>query len=417
MNKNKKHWIVLVICCGLSASSIGICVNAAGVFYAPVAQSLGVLRGTIALQTTFTLLSMSIISLFVPKIMRKYRFKNLLWVHVLIAGLTTIAMAFSRNIVIFQLLGFFRGFSAGLFAVVPLTIIINHWFHKHHGLATSVVLSFSGVAGAVLSPIFTACIQSIGWEATYIVVGIIFIILCLPALLIPFSVNPREEGLMPYGYVEIKEDESQIKEIKEEKEIKEPFNFIQLSFVCFFIFSILHTAITGITQHLPGFAETMNHSASIGAMLLSAGMIGNIFYKLSIGIVSDRLGPLPASIIMIAINVVSIILLLLWPTNTGVLLFSGFLFGSVYSVAAVGTALLTKQFFGNDNYIHVYPVVSFATGLGGAFSISIVGYIFDFFNSYTYAFIIALFIHAINIVLLLIIIRIMHTKKLSTNKG
>jgi Arabinose efflux permease len=305
MNKNRKHWVVLVICCGLSASSIGICVNAAGVFYAPVAQSLGVLRGTIALQTTFTLLSMSIISLFVPKIMRKYRFKNLLWVHVIIAGLTTIAMALSRNIVIFQLLGFIRGFSAGLFAVVPLTIIINHWFDKHHGLATSIVLSFSGVAGAVLSPVFAACIESIGWEATYVVVGVIFILLCLPALVIPFSVSPRDEGLLPYGFIEKEEEASNI------TQDPKSFNFLQISFVCFFTFSILHTAITGITQHLPGFAETMQYSASIGAMLLSAGMLGNIFYKLSIGVVSDRLGPLPASMIMIVINIVSIILILL----------------------------------------------------------------------------------------------------------
>lgn len=409
MNKNKKHWIVLAICCGLSASSIGICVNAAGVFYAPVAESLGVLRGTVALQTTFTILSMSIISLFAPKIMRKYRFKNLLWIHVLIAGFTTIAMALSKNILIFQFLGFIRGFSAGLFAVVPLTIIINHWFDKHHGLTTSIVLSFSGVAGAVLSPVFATCIESIGWEATYIVVGVLFIILCLPGLLIPFSVNPREEGLLPYGYVEKDEDDNTT------TQTKQSFNFLQLSFICFFIFSILHTAITGITQHLPGFAVTMEYSASVGAMLLSAGMLGNIFYKLSIGIVSDRLGPLPASIIMIAINVVSIFLLLLWPINTGILLFSGFLFGSVYSVAGVGTALLTKQFFGNENYILVYPVVSFATGLGGAFSITLVGYIFDFFNSYTYAFIIALFIHAINIILLLIIIRVMRKKLITSN--
>ena len=43
----KKHWLVLVCCCGLAAASIGISINSSGVFYTPVSKNLHMLRGNI----------------------------------------------------------------------------------------------------------------------------------------------------------------------------------------------------------------------------------------------------------------------------------------------------------------------------------------------------------------------------------
>jgi len=53
-SKVSKHWKVLLVLCGLSASSVGICINSVGVFYAPVSESLEVLRGTFAVHATIS---------------------------------------------------------------------------------------------------------------------------------------------------------------------------------------------------------------------------------------------------------------------------------------------------------------------------------------------------------------------------
>ena len=50
--ENKKHWIVLAVCCGLAASSIGVSINSSGVFYTPVSESLGIMRGTFSMHMT-----------------------------------------------------------------------------------------------------------------------------------------------------------------------------------------------------------------------------------------------------------------------------------------------------------------------------------------------------------------------------
>lgn len=48
----KKHWSVLICCCGLAAASIGISINSSGVFYTPVSKSLHMLRGTFSMHMT-----------------------------------------------------------------------------------------------------------------------------------------------------------------------------------------------------------------------------------------------------------------------------------------------------------------------------------------------------------------------------
>lgn len=74
------------------------------------------------------------------------------------------------------------------------------------------------------------------------------------------------------------------------------------------------------------------------------------------------------------------------------------LFGSVFAIGAVGFSLLTRDFFGRENYLKVFPIVTFAANMGGAFAVSLVGYAYDFLGSYSIAFYAALAINIINII-------------------
>ena len=131
-NKSIKHYIVVLVCCGLAASSIGISINSSGIFYTPVSESLGILRGSFSMHMTIFSLVTAFSAFFIPKIMEKVPYKLILTVSVLVAVLTTGAMAFARTIPVFYLLGAIRGLSTSFFSIVPLTLIINQWFEKSH---------------------------------------------------------------------------------------------------------------------------------------------------------------------------------------------------------------------------------------------------------------------------------------------
>ena len=398
MKKNNfKPWYVLVVCCGLAASSIGISINSSGVFYTPVSESLGVMRGTFAMHMTIFSLITAITALIVPKLMSRFSYKWILIISVAITVISTSMMANVKSVTMAYLLGGIRGFSTGLFSIVPLTMIINGWFKKNHGLATSIVFGFSGIAGAICSPILSRCIELFGWQTGYLIKSGIILLLCLPAIIYPFKVTANEEGLTPFVH---KENEDDFKEINNNK----VFNFMTVAFICFCTLSFINTTITGITQHLPGFAQSIGYGTTLGAMLLSASMIGNVISKLIIGVMSDRLGEVKASVTMMIANVSGIILIIVSKSSIG-LLIGSFLFGSIYSVGAVGIPLLTKHFFGMDNYSKVFPIISFASNFGAAFALSLVGYIYDFTDSYSYAFILGIAINIICLALMFIVVK------------
>lgn len=171
------------------------------------------------------------------------------------------------------------------------------------------------------------------------------------------------------------------------------------------LFTLLHTSITGTSQHLSGIAVSIHLSVTIGATFMSFTMIGNISTKLLIGFLSDLLSPIKAVIMMILINCLSLVLLFLGVIHQETLLLyiGSLMFGSIYSVGAVGISMLTRYFFGNENYARTYSVIGFLANVGSASSLTLIGYLYDFTQSYQIVFIIALCFHLINLILLVII--------------
>ena len=376
-NKSIKHLIVLLACCGMSAGAIGLCINASGVFYGPVAQTLGVGRGTFALHMTFFSLATAFASLITANVVRRLPLKVVLWTSVIVCAATFYLSAMCTQVYQFYVLSAIRGVFVTLFSSIPITMIINSWFKKSHGLVTSIVFSFSGIIGSLFAPIFTQIIADYGWGFGYVFKAIFLILFSLPALLYPFHLDPQQDGVLPFGY---EGEEERVEVITSQSK----FSFMQASFFLFTIFSVLVCSATNLSQHFPGFATSINYSASVGAMLVSAVMVGNIVSKLIIGLLSDLLGAIKATYIMLGSMFVGMVLLLLG-LNSTMLLLGAFLFGASYSIGAVGIPLLTKHFFSQEHYNQVFPVITFANGIGGALSISLIGFVYDLFHSYALA--------------------------------
>ncbi len=391
----KKEYIkILVITCGLAASSIGLCNNCAGVFYTSVSSDLDVLRGSFAFHATLSLLASAITSLYVPGLTEKYHYRSVLVLGVIMSVSSTFFMGFSRNLLSFYILGTLRGIGVGLYGTCPVTILINQWFHEKNGMAIGMALSFSGLSGALFSPILSRIIHQWGWQRAYIFMSISILLLALPVFLLPFSMTPQEQGLKPYGY-----KVSQMK--KEDEETKNSrFSYFHISFLFLCLFAALHTSISGIAQHFSGYTLSIGLGETIGASLMSCSMLGNIVTKLLIGCISDRIGSIKACVSMMTINIFSLCLLVSG-NNPVLLMAAAFLFGSVYSVGAVGIPLLTRHFFGNRNYGKAFAVVGFFTSLGSASSLAAIGYLYDMTGTYQYAFGIAILIHVVNGILLI----------------
>lgn len=396
-NKSMRHWLVMLGLCGVTISAIGLPVMTNGVFITPIAESLGVYRGTVAMHNTLTLFAKAIMSLYAGMLVKKFPLKGLLLVGVLLAGGANVLLGMTQSILVFNILGTVRGIGSGMLAWVPLTIVVNEWFEEKHGLVMSIVLSFSSVGGALFSPIFSNLIELYGWEVSYQLMGLLIVLFTLPAILIPYTLNPRDSGYLPYG----KKEETAEQTAKKEATIKREAQggVSGLLFGMMFAFTLLQTMLIGVPQHFPGFAQTVNLTSAVGATMLSITMLSSIVFKLGMGYISDRIGPIKSTLVMISLVGVASVMMILF-SSEGLLYAAALLYGGIFSIPSVSVTLLTKELFGRYHFVRLYPILAFATSLGAAFSISLVGYIFDFTGSYIPAFVFSLGVNVINFVIL-----------------
>lgn len=375
-----KHWLVFLVTCGMAGSALGINMNVIGVFYQPVAQDLNMLVGTFSLHSTLAAISLSVVAMFVPKFLDRISLKPMLLIGITVAALATMGMAFTSQVWVFYILGIIRGLGSGLLAPVTLTIVINNWFEEKNSLILSFAMSVAGIVGMIMSPIFTWTISSFGWRPSFIIMGVFLAIFNLPALLVNFKLRPEDEGLLPYGAKE----RAVTEEVSGQNIDSKAFNkvsYVGIAFITLIIMALFHTYSGGIVQNLPGFAGSVGFNATLGASMLSAAMFGNIVFKLGLGVAGEKIGVLSNTVISLTLTLISLIVLI-FARNPYVLLIFSFFLGSSYYIPGIGLPLLTNHFYGKQLANRVYPTISFVAGTGGALSMSIVGFIYDFSGSF-----------------------------------
>lgn len=139
--------------------------------------------------------------------------------------------------------------------------------------------------------------------------------------------------------------------------------------------------ITAISQHLAGIGLDFGFAANIGALMISACMIGNILFKLIIGVLSDTLGIIKAVSTMAGIVILGLTLLLTTDSNF-LILIASFFVGAIYSMASVAIPLLINQFYSPLEFTKVFPLVNFVASIGGAIAVTLYGISYDLSGGY-----------------------------------
>ena len=383
-----RHIMVLIAMCGLAAASIGVTINTAGVFYAPIAEDLGVGRGSVALSVTILSIVAAFTAMSIPQIVKESNLKIIIIIATALLVSTTLACSLCTAVWQLYLLSVIRGIGDGMINFVLITTILNYWFFAKHGLITSICMAFSGVPGVIFSPVYSSLISSSGWRVAYIAVAVSLLVFCLPAILFPISLRPEKAGLKPYGWEEFEKLREEGRVIREDESTKK-FNFMNPKFLLALAVTITCSIVAAVPQHFPGYATSIGYAAEVGAMMLSISMAFNIASKLIFGAITDKLGAYKSIMVMVVINLVSIFLLLFFK-GTWALYAGAGAFAFTYAISAVGLAMVSGYLFGMDYYGVVYPIISVVGGIANAAAVTLCGTLYDVTGTYTINFWMAL---------------------------
>ena len=372
-----RHVYVLIASCIMAWGVMGM-INAYGVFFTPMEEALGTGRAAATLHYSLRMLAVGLASPLAARLIdKKISIKKTIPAGLVIFLACSLIIARSRSVILVDILAVIAGFSYAFFCHMIITIILGNWFHKNLGTFSGIVISFSGIGAAIASPIVTKMLASLGYQTTYSLYALATVLMVVPILFCHFT--PEEAGLKPYG-----EGQTDVQAKKvETKYLDMPYRL--MSGIAFAIYGItvLSVGLTTFNSHMPALAQSREFTADIGALLLSASMIGNLVFKLVLGVIMDRLGVIKGFLIVLVITLAGLVMIFFVKGAVVPLIIGGFLYGTVFSLGALGMSLLTRYIYGNEQYNQVYALVNLMTNISTSVFVLLIGALYDATQAYT----------------------------------
>lgn len=385
----KRPYLLVIICCCLYIGACTGTANAFGAFIVPLSQKMQALRGTVSLASTIY----GIVSGFCAPLMlwaiRKYPLRYVMLVTAICSSLLTISFGFMNNVWLYLASNVFKGILNSVFNSTIVIIIIGNWFTDYRSSISALALGFSGIAGALYSPLFSHVVNTYGLRAGFCTMAFFQFVLTLPAFLF-LTMTPEEKNFRPFtsdtGKQVLKKDDSLN---------HHPYKVNDPVFYALCTVSILMALLVQINNHLNGFAQSLG-KPSLGPLLVSSLMLGNLFFKFISGVVCDKLGNKYGVTFGCVVAIVACGILFI-SSNDVVLLIGAFILGTAYG-NQITTSALIRHVYGNDQYADVFAAQSVPYGLM-YFGSMIFGYVYDFTGSYRPCFAVGIVLQIIALLL------------------
>ncbi len=392
--------LTLIALITMAASSIGIIQNVSGVFFLPMSQELGTGIASLSMTLTLSSLATGFSSPIMIRFMVKRDFIKLMRFGIMISALSTVLMAFTSNLWIIYALSIIRGIATSSFSLAPIVYLISNWFEEKHGFVTGLVMSFTGITGVIFNPIVNSIITSLNWRYAMGFTGILMFILTFVGTFW-LKPHPEDRGLLAYGAHEKVIDQQNQK--SESLKLK-----INLFFILLAIYTMFSSSLTSMIQHFPAYSLSIGQTSSIGALMVSAAMVGNLSFKFILGTLSDYIGIIKATLVIALTYFISQISFNFLPIQNSefLLMMMAFFMGSIYSAVAVGIPLVTKHFYPKEESNIVYASLTALISIGSASGVVIMGLIYDMTQSYAYGFLSLLIVQLTSLSILFVLLKL-----------
>ena len=387
--KPKLHraWLVLVGCCFMQAGAFGIVLSSCGVFFNPICQELGFSQGSISAYLTFYSWASCLGMLFVSKLFYKSDSRKTISICVIILAVTFGLMGTFTQLWQWYAAGAVFGIAGSFVFVVPTPILLGNWFHKKTGLVTGIATACSGIGGAIFAPTLTALIEQFGWRYAYIIAAVCVLIICLPFTTTVLHFNPASIGTKPYGWEESEETVGG-KKAAANAPISERTTkalVCTVPFICLFLATGFGSSFSGYNNQLPTYALTIGETAMFGAAMLSTTQVGNIFFKIVVGMGIDKFGALKTTIVQCLI-VTAAFMVFIFSKNYIALFVAAFFFGSHNSLISLNIPALFRFIYTEKEYARLLPLSQIGTGIIGGIGIPLVAVAYDMYGNFDLAF-------------------------------
>ena len=344
-------WLVMVGCGLMVAGSISTLTVLSGNFYYAVSADLNVDVSAFSFCATMVILGAVLSMPVVSRVLSKINFRVVLPIFAVVLGAVLALNSQFTEIWQFYVAGFVDGICMGFLGMVTLNAVLGNWFRKKIGFAIGCAWAISSVYVAIMSPAMSTMIEQFGWRTSYLIVGAIAMALELIATVLFVRYKPEDMGMTPYGAEVVDSDGAETVTVEGVPAKKGIFSS---AFVLVAAVMMLMQISSVINSLFPTYAEVVGFGAQVGALMISAAMISDIFLNIIIGASCDKLGAFKAIALWTVVTILSLVMMIAVSDSPLLTIVAAAINDSMYVICGVGLSALAIEVFGNLNFDKIY---------------------------------------------------------------
>ncbi len=366
--------------------------NGVGVFVLPMSEEFGWSRSLISFAGALGILVNGISQPFLGNAYDKFGGRKLILWGVLAIGLMVTLLSLTFHFLYFLLIfGVFMAIAMSAGSITTGAALVSKWFQRKRGTAISITSAGASVGGLILVPFTTYLIILIDWRLTWIVLGLMILLLVFPVAFLMLRNHPEEMGLLPDGEEESADGRStrpqravgplEVDEWRHAFRTPPMWQLCATYFVCGFTTLIMafHFVPNAVEE---GFSK--GTAASAFGLLSAMNTVG----VLVVGPLADKWGNKNLLGFVYAIRSLGYVCLVFLPGQWG-LWFFAVVGGSSWIATVPLTTALTADVYGLKRVGTLTGMVFLSHQVGGSIGIQFGGIMRDLTGSYDVPFIVA----------------------------
>ena len=287
----------------------------------------------------------------------------------------------------------FLGFFGGGAMFSPMVANVTRWFDRNRGIAVAAVVSGQGLAGAFFAPVFRWYVEAEGWRATFDAYGWFCLVTLVPLAFVLRPRPPVEPGVPVSSGVPVTDDSRVLG--RSQTQAAWMLNFAIIGCCVAMAMPMVH-----VVAHASDLGHSTTDAAAMLSLLLGCGFVSRLVW----GWISDHIGGLPTLVISSVLQASALALFLFVDSLIGLYLVCAY-FGLAFAgIVPSYTVVLRRHFPVSQMGARIGMVFMFGTiGMAGGGYLG--GAIFDLGGSYGPAFIVGLIFNALNLILIVPLLR------------
>ncbi len=351
------------------------------VFVLPLEQEFGWVRQETSLTFSIGILTMAITFVIAGRLHAAIGFRPLAALGGVLFSLGFFLASFTSSLTVLYLAyGLIAGAGNGIGYSIAIPVV-SKWFPDKRGLAIGIAVGGYGAGSGIFGPIADELlIPSLGWEATFRVYGVLFLVI---ALVGAWLLKPPPEGYAPEGW-DVSQLKAAVTPIGRDVTTGE---MLRGSSFYFLFLAYFFGAIAGlglISQLVPFGTEA--GIGSVALIGLVVGAIGNTTGRVLSGAMSDNLGRLNVLRLMVVVSAVAMPALYVFGSSVLFFVIGVFAVYYCYGTLLAVFAATSADFYGTKHLGVNYGLLFLAWGIAAVAGSQLAGFVYDTFGNYQYAF-------------------------------